>query len=242
MTETLLILLTTHLIADFPLQPDWLIRHKQNFIVLLARAAIVAIVAIILLGGWPINLLLILIGTYIVVDAIKVYLLPDTLGPFLLNQAVHIIIIVGLAVSFPNAFWMGWWTAIPNAGQNAFLIGLVLISGLIASLPMGAILIRKVTVNFDIEAVDQIEGLKNGGLYIGLLERALVMLLILIGQPAGVGFLITAKSILRFGDVKEARQRKMTEYIIIGTFMSFGWGLLIAVLTQIALQHWLPAT
>jgi hypothetical protein len=70
----------------------------------------------------------------------------------------------------------------------------------------------------------------------------ITLLLILIGQPAGVGFLITAKSILRFGDVRETSQRKMTEYIIIGTFMSFGWGLLIAVLTRIAFQHWLPAT
>ena len=61
------------------------------------------------------------------------------------------------------------------------------------------------------------------------------------GQPTGVGFLITAKSILRFGDVKESTQRKLTEYIIIGTFMSFGWGLAIAVLTQLGIQHWLPA-
>jgi len=64
------------------------------------------------------------------------------------------------------------------------------------------------------------------------------MLLVLINQPAGVGFLITAKSILRFGDVKESAQRKLTEYIIIGTFLSFGWGLLIAALTQMALAHW----
>tara|TARA_R110000796_G_scaffold19709_3_gene59143 strand:- start:982 stop:1704 length:723 start_codon:yes stop_codon:yes gene_type:complete len=238
----LLIFLTAHLIADFPLQPDWLIRRKRHFMVLLAHAAIVAGVAIFLLGGWPITLLLILIGTQIVMDAIKVYLLPDTLRAFLLDQAVHITVIVGLAVSFTNVFWMGWWAAMPHAARTAFLVGLVLISGLIASLPMGAILIRKLTADFDIQTVDQIECLENGGRYTGLLERALVMLLILIGQPAGVGFLITAKSILRFGDVRETSQRKMTEYIIIGTFMSFGWGLLIAVLTRIAFQHWLPAT
>lgn len=64
------------------------------------------------------------------------------------------------------------------------------------------------------------------------------MLLILMNQPAGVGFLITAKSILRFGDVKDSRSRKATEYIIIGTFMSFGWGLLVSALTQLAVRHW----
>jgi hypothetical protein len=63
----------------------------------------------------------------------------------------------------------------------------------------------------------------------------------LIDQPAGVGFLMTAKSILRFGDVRDSSQRKHTEYVIIGTFMSFGWGLLIAVLMQLGIRHWTVA-
>jgi hypothetical protein len=66
------------------------------------------------------------------------------------------------------------------------------------------------------------------------------MLLVLIDQPTGIGFLIAAKSILRFGEIKEASQRKTAEYIIIGTFLSFGWALLIAVLTQKALKYWIP--
>jgi hypothetical protein len=47
-----------------------------------------------------------------------------------------------------------------------------------------------------------------------------------------VGFLIAAKSILRFGEIKDIKQRLEAEYIIIGTFMSFGYGLLIAFLTK----------
>jgi hypothetical protein len=66
------------------------------------------------------------------------------------------------------------------------------------------------------------------------------MLFLLINQPTGIGFLIAAKSILRFGEIKNAGERKVAEYIIIGTFLSFGWALLISVLTQHAIQHWLP--
>jgi hypothetical protein len=62
--------------------------------------------------------------------------------------------------------------------------------------------------------------------------------LIFINQPAGIGFLVTAKSILRFGEIKGPTQRKLTEYIIIGTFMSFGWGILIATLTLAAVKRW----
>ena len=48
------------------------------------------------------------------------------------------------------------------------------------------------------------------------MERILVMLLVLMEQPNGIGFLIAAKSILRFGEIKDANQRKVAEYIIIG--------------------------
>ncbi len=36
------------------------------------------------------------------------------------------------------------------------------------------------------------------------------------------GFLIAAKSIFRFGDLSKAKDRKLTEYILIGTLLSFG--------------------
>jgi hypothetical protein len=85
---------------------------------------------------------------------------------------------------------------------------------------------------------EELDGLRRGGRAIGWLERSLVMLLYLIGQPEGIAFLFAAKSILRFGEIKDAHWRKMTEYIIIGTFSSFGWALLTAYLTAQALKLW----
>lgn len=73
-------------------------------------------------------------------------------------------------------------------------------------------------------------GLYGGGETIGKLERALIYLFVLVGQPAGVGFLIAAKSILRFGELNVSRDRMEAEYVIIGTFYSFFIGLLIAYL------------
>jgi hypothetical protein len=73
-------------------------------------------------------------------------------------------------------------------------------------------------------------GLYGGGETIGKLERALIYLFVLVGQPAGVGFLIAAKSILRFGELNVSRDRMEAEYVIIGTFYSFFVGLLIAYL------------
>ena len=37
---------------------------------------------------------------------------------------------------------------------------------------------------------------------------------------SGVGFLLAAKSVFRFGDLKEKNDHKMTEYVMIGTLLS----------------------
>jgi hypothetical protein len=73
------------------------------------------------------------------------------------------------------------------------------------------------------------ESLEDAGKYIGMLERLLVFVFIITDHWEAVGFLITAKSVFRFGDLKESKHRKLTEYILIGTLISFG----IAIVTGI---------
>ena len=82
MVETFLALLTAHLIADFPLQPAWMVQRKKKPAVLSLHIALVAIVAILTVGAWPALLLLILVTTHLVMDAIKVYVLRDSLLSF----------------------------------------------------------------------------------------------------------------------------------------------------------------
>jgi hypothetical protein len=48
----------------------------------------------------------------------------------------------------------------------------------------------------------------------------------------GIGFLLAAKSIFRFGDLKDKQDIKLTEYILIGTLLSFGIGILSALVYQ----------
>jgi hypothetical protein len=76
------------------------------------------------------------------------------------------------------------------------------------------------------------KSLQNAGQLIGILERLMVFVFILLGKWEGVGFLLAAKSVFRFGDLKEARDMKLTEYILIGTLLSFGMAILIALTTS----------
>ena len=62
-----------------------------------------------------------------------------------------------------------------------------------------------------------------------MLERLFVLVFIVSGHWEGIGFLIAAKSIFRFGDIKEYEGLKLTEYFMIGTLLSFG----IAIFTGI---------
>jgi hypothetical protein len=80
----------------------------------------------------------------------------------------------------------------------------------------------------------KLEGLANGGKWIGQLERALIFLFIFAGQPEGIGFLVAAKSLLRF---EQARQQQlMAEYVLIGTLLSFSVGIALTPLTRWAMM------
>jgi len=93
--------------------------------------------------------------------------------------------------------------------------------------PLG-IIIGIATDKWRIAAEVSKDGLQKAGVWIGFFERLLILTFILSNQFAAVGFLIAAKSILRFSD-KENTQKK-TEYVLIGTLMSFAAAVIIGIL------------
>jgi hypothetical protein len=82
------------------------------------------------------------------------------------------------------------------------------------------------------------QGLPDAGKWIGRLERFLTISLILAEQPAGIAVLLTAKGALRFGEIQfdaragstttSAEQRKLVEYILVGSLMSYTAALVVA--------------
>jgi hypothetical protein len=67
------------------------------------------------------------------------------------------------------------------------------------------------------------EQLQSAGLYIGWLERFLVVTALLLQSPATVGLILTAKSIARYPEFKSER---FAEYFLIGTLLSISIALL----------------
>ncbi|TWU44129.1 hypothetical protein Q31b_16650 [Novipirellula aureliae] len=266
MEETLLALIAAHFLGDFPFQNKEMVDNKRQWKILLLHVGIITIMSFILLGNFHFFLLLGVFGSHLIFDKLKISLNEDKWLYFVVDQIAHVIALIALSYFCHDVAANGWW---PKFFASSYLPWFYatqcLIAGYIVVVPAGGILIGKLTVPIrrEIEKESEIvlrksekpatdngspesdyltEGLTNGGMYIGWLERFLTMLLILIGHPTGIGFLIAAKSILRFGEIKESRHRKLAEYIIIGTFLSFGWALLMSVATKKSVDHWIPAT
>lgn len=67
---------------------------------------------------------------------------------------------------------------------------------------------------------EDIKSLVSAGKVIGMVERVLILTFVLLNQFSGVRFLLAAKSVFRFGDLKEKNDHKMTEYVMLGTLLS----------------------
>ena len=215
MIETFAALLLAHVVADFLLQTNWMVETKRRPGTLLLHALLVAATAYAALGRIDIWEPLALAAAHILIDIIKTFALPARLWSFMTDQAAHLATLIALAVLAPGLFDGGLWADLewmPSA--------MVLVAGLILAAPAGGYAIALLVKPLESDAP---KGLPDGGRLIGLLERGMIFVLILVGQPAGIGFLIAAKSVLRF---ESAKSLNASEYVIIGTLASFGWAMI----------------
>jgi len=160
--------------------------------------------------------------THLLVDLWKSYR-PAKMIYFLADQFLHILTIVWLWIIIYSK-WDETGAFLTSVYNNRnFLI--ILASYIFITWPMG-IMVGLATEKWREEAGVNAEGLARAGMWIGFFERFLILTFILIDQYTAVGLLIAAKSILRFND-KEGNTQKKTEYVLIGTLMSFAISVLL---------------
>ncbi len=227
MIETFTALLLAHVLADFVFQTRWMITHKRKPGVLLTHTAVVLVTAQAAIGQITAPELLALAAAHLTIDAAKTYGRFTGLAAFLTDQAAHLATLVAVAAYAPQLWSEGLWQ-----DQNWLPGAMALIAGLILATRTGGFAVALLITPYQNDGLPK--GLMNGGQLIGILERGLIFLLVLVGQPAGVGFLIAAKSVLRFDTT--SKDQSAGEYVIIGTLASFGWALVVAYATQTLLS------
>jgi hypothetical protein len=72
----------------------------------------------------------------------------------------------------------------------------------------------------------------GAGAMIGYLERGLIITFILLKHWDAIGFLLAAKGILRFNDLKPEDHRPITEYVMLGTLLSFSIAICVGSVTM----------
>lgn len=227
MIQTFAALLIAHILADFVLQTRWMVTHKRRAGVLLLHGALVLAAAQAVTGQPAAPGLLALAAAHLLIDAVKLRLTPG-LGAFLGDQGAHLATLALAAALMPDLWASGYWPALLSNASD-LLTALLWLAGLILATRAGGFAVGLLMAG--LAAAHPPEGLPKGGQVIGILERGLIFVLMTAGQPEAIGFLIAAKSILRFGTVTTAADRAVSEYVIIGTLASFGWAILAALAT-----------
>lgn len=215
-------LILAHAIGDFLFQPYKWVQHKEKYKhkskYLYWHILIHAIALIVLLQfnfKYWIALIIIPVSHYII-DVIKLHL-NSKINPrllFSLDQLAHLLVIA-LVVKIYQPYDIN----LEFLFKPKTLLFLTCILGITKA---SAIIMRTIISKWDLSEYNKESTLEDAGAYIGVLERLFVFMFIITNHWEGVGFLITAKSVFRFSDLSKAKDRKLTEYILIGTLISFG--------------------
>ena len=223
-------LLLAHLIGDFVLQSKKWVADKEEKKAKSPTLYLHVLVhgLLIMLLHWDLNywpVAIVLMASHGVIDCVKVYAQKETNKTkwFIIDQLLHVISIVVVWIFFfrPDldlSFWLN--------NNNLWIFGTALLFITYVSNIIIKVLLsnwsKAINTNSD-------ESLSKAGKYIGMLERLFVFTFILTGHWEAIGFLLAAKSVFRFGDLKDSKDRKLTEYILIGTLLSFGIALGVGI-------------
>ncbi|UZH55245.1 DUF3307 domain-containing protein [Salinimicrobium tongyeongense] len=222
-------LLLAHLLGDFLLQPDsWVAQkrqRKQRSPLLYAHVAVHFLIMFALLGFdlsyWP--ALIVIVVSHYFIDLLKLHLESSDHKSrlFLLDQLAHLLVIAGVTYSY-HPFSIAFFELL-QPGPLLFVSCLVFLG------PVAAILMRLIMSRWVLPEDKENDSLPQAGKYIGMLERLLVFAFIVLQQWPAIGWLIAAKSILRFSDLSRAKDRKLTEYVLIGTLLSFSLSIVTGI-------------
>lgn len=240
-TSLLLGLLLVHILADFFLQPSaWVQARAEKHWrcgALYYHGLIHFGLNLLLFTTWYIlswsaqsvfsliGLALLITLSHVLIDLVKSY--RSGLRYFVLDQLLHLVVIVlvWLCLADPG------FTVLAELGLAMLKAEhlLVLLAYLLLMKP-ASVLISLVLSHIAAPATTDKQGSPAAGHLIGIAERLLILTLILAGQYSGVGLVVAAKSVLRFNDLRDSHDRALTEYILLGSLLSFGLTLVVAIM------------
>ncbi len=232
-------LLLAHCLGDFVFQPDWLVRKKRSsgkylYIGLhsLIHAFLFAMLCLQPSSGAfsksTFSISAIIFISHFIIDVCKIKFTSDNTGGFITDQICHLLVILAIWITHADGPSIEYFLL--HQIEHNSRLWLIIMAYVLILQPSGIILNLFIT-RWTSQNNNNCS-LPNAGKWIGYMERLLILTFILTNNMEGVGFLLAAKSIFRFGDLKTANDIKTTEYVLIGTLASFSTAIIIGLLTQ----------
>jgi hypothetical protein len=228
-------ILLAHLFGDFIFQSNkWVAdknqhKHKSKYLYFHSLLhGLLAWLLVFRVDFWP-YAIVIMVSHYLI-DLMKLTYQKDETQKswFFIDQFLHISILAIVSWAFLGFEYL----TVPYLPSQFWLI---LIAVTFLTTP-SSIVIKMLISTWTPMVGANDDSLQNAGKYIGILERLLIFTFILTQHWEGIGFLIAAKSIFRFGDLQESKDRKLTEYILIGTLLSFSLAVFTGLLLSISIN------
>lgn len=233
LNQLLILQLIAHFISDFTFQPERMANDKNNlgFKSKLLKWHILITFITAWLFSFQINFVF---GAFAIAilhwaeDGIKKYMKDNNTirrYSFFIDQIIHLTIIISIVLLYNNYFQLNPIFNITLSAKSLLIIGCYIFSAKPSN-----IVIKETFIAFNIQASNSgNDDLPNAGKLIGIIERFLVLTFVILNQFEAVGFLIAAKSILRFKDDNTIK----TEYVLIGTMLSFGIAIALGIIINL---------
>ena len=243
MISLISLLIFAHLVSDFYLQTSKSCQNKAENAFRSRSLYIHVLITFIcswlfsfMIGFWWAALLIALLHG--IVDGLK-SLFCRIPWVFFIDQFLHIVIIISVSILYNSTLWVECLS--PSMDTVVYFmpgwieLPLVLwVTAFIFCLKPANFFIREVFSNAHItiptsktgsndesksnDNVGNSDELFNAGRVIGNMERILTLIFMLLGHFEAIGFLLAAKSLLRFREEDSVK----SEYVLVGTLLSFG--------------------
>lgn len=230
----LLRLLLAHIIADFFLQTKWMVEGKENggkrsILMLTLHSIIHSLMAYLIVGDWALwYIAIVIFVTHFIIDWCKIQFRGNSVSAFLIDQLSHVVVL-----------FMLWVSILPDSISDIFKEGTdilpdniwMIVVAYAMMLRPSAILMSLLLKRWQLSSMAN-SSLPEAGKWIGYLERILILTFVITDNMEGVGFLLAAKSVFRFGDLNKAKDIKTTEYVMLGTMTSFAIAIIVGLLVK----------
>ena len=232
MCKLLILQLLAHLVSDFYLQTEKSCKSKADNAFKSRHLYIHALITFacawlfsLTVGYWWAALLI--AALHLVIDGLK-SICRNLKGAFFYDQLLHVAVIVAAVMLFNKVSTIALPTWLPETKVLLWIVAFVF------CLRPANFFIQNIFKEAKISIPDsgKEQSLPNAGRVIGNVERMLTLVFVMLGQYEAIGFLLAAKSLLRFRETDTVK----SEYVLVGTLLSFGFAILMGVAVKLVIE------